>query len=340
MNKYEDFVIRNIDKPWTWGKYGLSCNPQISAELALLVRKRWEWGEMGMSQNASVMPDFIRARPDISWCWGAKGISANPSITPDFIFENQSQPFEWGHAGLSSNPTIDSRLIDEYSDRPWFWGAGGLSSNPSISELVVDKYSDRFNYGEHGLSSNHSISIEYMMQKAGMWKWGKNGASLKILTCEIDENVPLYWGAFGISSNVNLEEDFIYENRQKLDFGKHGLSSNPCINPWIVRDLEEDWCYEELLRNPSVCQRLNPRLCSTGEIKSWEIHEMSKNTSLSIEAIEENPHLYWCWDFRGLSRNIMVCEKVCESLEIVRSAMSGRPTFESGVMDIIKRYAL
>ena len=49
---FERFVERHLDKPWKWGKWGLSRNPSITPEFVEKhMDKDWKWGKHGLSEN-------------------------------------------------------------------------------------------------------------------------------------------------------------------------------------------------------------------------------------------------------------------------------------------------
>lgn len=50
-----EFIELNINKPWNWGRYGLSANPIIT-------------------------PSFIQKHEDKSWYWGNYGLNTSPFI--------------------------------------------------------------------------------------------------------------------------------------------------------------------------------------------------------------------------------------------------------------------
>ena len=48
-----EFIEKNINKPWNWGKKGLSNNPNITPDfIEKFIEKPWEWGKKGLSRNS------------------------------------------------------------------------------------------------------------------------------------------------------------------------------------------------------------------------------------------------------------------------------------------------
>ena len=64
MNILENFIEKHIDKPWHWGKWGLSRNPSISPEfIEKHIDRPWEWGKNGLSMNTFIVSsERIKAR--------------------------------------------------------------------------------------------------------------------------------------------------------------------------------------------------------------------------------------------------------------------------------------
>ncbi len=330
MNAYENFVIRNIEKNWTWGRYGLSANSAITFAFTQFVNKSWEWGKLGFSRNPSITPEIICKRSDIQWDWEDRGISTNPSIDAEFIFQHAEKPFIWDVGGLSANPAINPRVVEFYDSKPWSWGIMGLSSNLAMTEEFVQRNSNKFHYGEYGLSSNPAISIQFMLENPGEWHWG--GASLKASVREIENNPEIGWDWKAISRNPLITRDFIYEHAEKLDFGRIGLSGNPAISTDIVEDFRDrEWHKETLLRNPSTCGFLEGRA-------KWEFFEISKNEGISIDFIEKNLNMDWCWDFRGLSRNVMSRELYLEKIGLICDFLDENYNYEKKIINIISSY--
>jgi hypothetical protein len=45
------FVERHKDKPWAWGRYGLSTNASVTPQFVELYKdKPWDWGRYGLAK--------------------------------------------------------------------------------------------------------------------------------------------------------------------------------------------------------------------------------------------------------------------------------------------------
>jgi hypothetical protein len=145
-----EFVEKYIDKPWKWGKNGLSGNPSITMEFVEKhIDKPW-----CLSSNPSITMGFVEKyiyKQGLSgWIWGEDGLSSNPSITMEFVEKHIDKPWSWGRRGLSNNPSITMEFIEKHIDpsqakacfgldKPWDWCEYGLSSNTFSYELKRER---------------------------------------------------------------------------------------------------------------------------------------------------------------------------------------------------------
>lgn len=105
--------------------------------------KPWDWGKLGLSKNPSIKPEFVERNMDKPWDWG--GLSWNPSITPGFVEINIDKPWYWGGGGLSSNHSITPEFVERHMDKPWGWGVDGLSSNSGNNRMPDFKICRKMN---------------------------------------------------------------------------------------------------------------------------------------------------------------------------------------------------
>ena len=136
-----EFLEHYIDKPWVWGKNGLSKNPIITPEfIEKYIDKLWDWGML--SKNPNITPEFVEKHIDKPWNWGMEALSCNANITPEFIEKHIENPWEWGRWGLSNNSNVTPEFIEKYIDKPWGWGR--LFENPNITPEFREKHSDKY----------------------------------------------------------------------------------------------------------------------------------------------------------------------------------------------------
>jgi hypothetical protein len=214
-----DFIKAHPEKPWNFGSFGVSCNPNFTPEMILenIHDERLSWGYTGISRNPSITIDLIEKTPDKWWIWGQEGLSQHPAMTLDYVLEidadaHPKKRWEWGAYGLSRNPCITPEYAEETPYRKWEWGISGFSRNPSVSPDYIEDHPEK----------------------------------------------PWYWGARGISANPSLTPEFIKRHFEKLDTqSPFGLSTNPAMTDSLLEELlvlypHKKWDAIGLCKNPSI----------------------------------------------------------------------------------------
>ena len=138
----------------------------------LCPEKPWKWGRCGLSSNPSITPKFVERHLDKDWNWGWGGLSSNPSITPEFVERHLSKGWWWCDYGLSANPSITPAFVERHLDKRWWWGDHGLSSNPSIPPEFIVKHKDR-TWDWKRLSYSYTFS-------ASDWAWYRRKDTLHV----------------------------------------------------------------------------------------------------------------------------------------------------------------
>ena len=65
-NTLEKLIEKYPNKPWNWGKWGLSKNPSITLEfIEKHIDKPWDWGEDGLSSNQFLKHYYFTSVPYI-----------------------------------------------------------------------------------------------------------------------------------------------------------------------------------------------------------------------------------------------------------------------------------
>ena len=63
---WNEFVLKNLDKPWNW--FDLSRNPNITWYIVKAnPNKPWDWYEL--SSNSNITWDIVISNPDKPWDW-------------------------------------------------------------------------------------------------------------------------------------------------------------------------------------------------------------------------------------------------------------------------------
>jgi hypothetical protein len=214
-----DFIKAHPEKPWNFGSFGVSCNPNFTPEIILenIDDGRLSWGYTGLTRNPSITIDLIEKTSDKWWCWGEQGLSQHPAMTLEYVLEidadaDPRKRWEWGGYGLSRNPCITPEYAEETPYRDWEWGMSGFSRNPSVSPEYIEDHPEK--------------------------SW-----------C---------WGARGISANPSLTPEFIKRHFDKLDtLSPFGLAINPALTDSLLKELlvlypHKRWDEMSLCKNPSI----------------------------------------------------------------------------------------
>ena len=125
------------DKPWNWGQFGFSNNPNIKLEwLKQYPTKSNQlyFGKFGLSCNDAITIEWLEKYPDNGKC---KCFSFQTPSPSDSL--QTEKPWHWGAYGLSFNPSITLEWIEKYPMKSWQWGYGGLSSNLFTAQTKINE---------------------------------------------------------------------------------------------------------------------------------------------------------------------------------------------------------
>lgn len=255
-----------------------------------------EWNWFYISGNPNITKNIVEKNQSL---WDIAGLSRNPNINPEFII---SHNLNFDSFWYSQNPNISLKFIHQHPTKQWEWSE--ISSNPAITMDIVEQNLNEmwdFNY----LSNNPNIYIEY-----------------------VDKNFNKDWNWFGISKNPSINTQII-ESRSSYPWDRHGIARNPNIKtctldfilkfgPWS----ENEWLYilqsisletiELLMKlnTPNITERTDWLAMSANpnikDILRHNQHHMnwyyvSKNSSITIADVEDNPD--FTWSIKGLSLN-------------------------------------
>ena len=112
MNAFEKFVMEHIDKPWEWGRYGLSYNPSITMKFVTEHLDQpwdWDWGRGGLSSNPSITMKFVNDNIDQPWNW--RWLSSSP-FTKDIQDQERRERFQRLHRPLIEATWKTERVLD------------------------------------------------------------------------------------------------------------------------------------------------------------------------------------------------------------------------------------
>lgn len=268
----EQFVDKNIDQPWNWGKYGLSSNSSITPKfIEKHIDKHWDFGEYGLSANSSITLKFIEDHIDEKWGWGTEGLSSNPIVTMEFVEKYIRRAWEWGNynRGLIQNPLMDLDFIKLNLEIKFeeSMSNADILSMCSSSHPLLPKYLSYFDWPE-------SLNCD----------WQNQSCSEMDIFEYVEKHIDESWDFSDLSFNPVIPHKFIIKHQNKLSWGDMGLSQSPSVTPDFVEKFpDQNWW--------------------------WGTRGLSSNPSITMKFIEDHINEKWCWDEHGLSDNQAVTPK-------------------------------
>ncbi len=86
-------IKRHVQQEWNW--WALSMNPIITQDFVKKnMDKNWNYGKFGLSANPQIGVGFVKDNLDKPWCFGENGLSCNPNITLEFIKEFEKKGWD------------------------------------------------------------------------------------------------------------------------------------------------------------------------------------------------------------------------------------------------------
>ncbi len=302
----EEEKTLNISNPW--GSLGLSLNPCITPEFVLKYQDRqWDynilsknrivtndlvitlahkdWNPLLLSRNPSITPEIVSHLPTWKWTFGKNGWSENPNIDLNHLV-NHPELYDW--KSVSRNPAVTPDFVRQNLSLPWVWGEYGLSCNPStITDIsFIDEFSELFTWGYHGLSMIATPEIYH--------QFPRNYNLINPKTGKKYTNY-WYWGQGGFSNNLNITEEFIYENRNQL-FSWDIVARNPVVTPVLLEQLYKlHRIYLKNVDNGNVTQ---------DDFKMWNRIKfgpfgLSVNPNMTVEYIQKTINRKWSFSYVG-----------------------------------------
>jgi len=257
--------------------------------------------------------DYILANLDKGWCW--EHISANPNIKWEDVKKNPTLP--WKFEYLSRNPNITWSIIKANKQDPTNnWNYDQLSKNPNITLKFVMEHQE-IPWLYTNVLKNKSVTYMDIVENIEFFK-------TKLSSNE--DNLYYYY----ISKNPNITISNVNDNPTKK-WNYKSLSKHINIT-WDNINIERDWSYYYLSRNPSMLgpdmkdiimldkymegYLQNPNLkviifsidnLIKNDMPELHFSYLSKNPLLTFEDVEKYKNK--SWDYNNLSKNPMYTYK-------------------------------
>lgn len=240
--------------------------------------------------------DYVIAHPEVEWDWSK--ISANPSISWNDVMKYPN--LKWDISGLSANPNITIDIIvqninwkDHKSDS---WRLTNFAYfNKSITLNDVKRY-PMLNRHIGLLSRRSVITLDLVLKNSGVnWNWN-------LLTS---------------NSSISVDDMFIHT---------HHYDGKPC--KWSIYDmapLNSTFTLQHIIVHPdikwhwgNVLQNIDLRHINHPLIKPHiksNIIQLSKNTTITLELIEDNDLVYYIPDGKHKEWDENICQYAKLSLD-------------------------
>jgi len=271
-----------------------------------------DWENYTLSTKIDI--NFVAKNRDIiRWCY--KGLSSNLSLTTEFIDANPDKEFDWRH--LTRHPCIDLNYIKAHPERSWTLVNFVYNPNFNIDWLLYlrEQDSEIFNNRDtlYQASRHPNITMDDILNHG---------------------DIPWHYG--GVASNPNINIKFIRTLRvesEPLDPSNYVLGSRVMVRiggevkkeEYVCGGIYNYWCCKgevvcgrygtspnNVLVKVNSCTvlRVNPKKieCVSGhrcvDCLSWGV--LSLNESVTMDMIEDNLDLPWCYGSVSLNPNITI----------------------------------
>lgn len=295
-----EFVMKNLDKKWSW--FVLSLRPEVTIEV-ILRHPRLNWSISMFCLNTNLTPalvDQYRHKFD----WNYKNLSINRNFDWSYVEKNLQE--DWDFFALSYHRSVTWEIVMKYPNIRW--DHQGLSMNPNITwEIITNNPQIAWCY--YHLSRNPNINFE-IVKANPQFPWSPWCISEHpAVTWEIVVDNPDYPWDFGtMSRNPNITKEI--------------MASNP-NHPW--KSVDDDW-YEKaivIIKGMSA-KEISPRplltwdCVDTDPLAEWDFVAMSRNLFLHdktacaisyLQHVKKNLPLilgdYVCTDVQNLIKNYL-----------------------------------
>ena len=318
-----EYVLNNKDKPWNWGRFGLSSNKNITEGFileTLTPNDEWaslpNWDFEELSTNPEISENVVERTSDRNWNWDL--LVYNPAISNDFIRDNInvikypdgvpkfnmiiilsterasadviSANINMRNAAIaaSRNPNLTPEIVSANMTKNWKWtGDNSLSKNVNYVRRLLDiKFGRNRNPNiNHESLFNDSVRSKSEYRKSRFAKRYEKKLKKNLIPIIETQYSNLSWGSDGLSTTNIATFNFVQNNpTREWNFGENGLSNNPT---WV----------QGLMEKFNDGENINNIL----QVVHWGKGGLSSNPSVTANFIRHS--INQNWDFRELSFN-------------------------------------
>lgn len=226
-----------------------------------------------MSDHIKLMTDDINEilnNPNLPWCWSALSITLPISD----IFDHPDLP--WNYLSMSKNPRLTINDILQNLNLPWDISV--------VSKLATDQIINNYPDYPWDYFYTRIESIQFIRNHEIDWGWASKTMPLD----DIIANKDLPWRYNTIARRNDLSIQNIRLLKDKWERTRY-VFQDEFINPW----------YDLTIKTPLIDILNNTDL-------PWMMSEITKNKTLILEDIENNPQIKWNYKYMSQTPFITV----------------------------------
>lgn len=270
---------------WDYKKILLN-NPNVTLDFALEYEEycdREVWNHLSKNPNIATIKNFHSVGKFLY-----SGFSSNPNITFKFITDTRKRKkyVLFDMYEISKNPGITLKDIEDNPTFRWDWY--GVSLNPNLTQDFVEKNVERLCW--KNISCNKSIATpEYILKTLNQLPWDRS--SIQHI---IDQNITTQH-IMDAENTTLSKEGYIWLSYKK----------NSVTREFFETYQDKTFRWDEVLGNCKeplkVLKFVPKRIKENKTLMEFILRNISRNSNITIEDIEQNSDFAWDWKFISLN---------------------------------------
>lgn len=323
LSEFIQFVVDNIDKPWSWKQ--LPTNPRVTAKDIIATWNILPWRPSTITLCQTVTMDDINTfrskndesiefhwdrlsrllpfsdilnNPNEPWDW--KCVSLNPHVTFDKVLEHPEIP--WDYDFMSANRNVSIKHMFEHPTKAWDWNYVSYVKSLTISDVLMHS---TFPWNYYFLSETGCITLDDIVLHPELpWDWTRVSCNTGVQIADVVNHPELPWDWRSLSwYNINLSiHDVLAHPELPWVWGDAPIGFEDDSNGEL--DDYEDRDGRPLMLNVSMNNSLNLEDVLLYPELPWFWSEISKNDAITFEDILSHPELPWSWEDVSSNHNI------------------------------------
>ena len=302
-----EIVLKYPDRPWDWGRKGLSCNPNLTLEFIKKFREK-PWC---ISYSNGYYDDSIKELNQNDVC------KYNYKVNSSGIYNYYNKDTLLLYSGLSFHKNFS---IDWVKELPEFGGDWVLdnskqhitywhNSNDHLKYFMINNiivHQSHFNiswikmfpdrdWDFEELTDNSNLDMSWIEQYPfENWSFKKLSYNRTLTPEFIAKFIHRDWDFNILSSHRDISLDLVERYIKNWNWGVNGLScSNHIHLDFIMKYQDKLWDWSTLTNSKHFdiyWVRVLPN-------KPWDFSVISKMNTFTVEWIKEFPDALWDWEY-------------------------------------------